>query len=127
MKPNIIKIISTIFTVVVTILIAGGGIAILSGSKGATKGLIDMGVGDYLTLLGIMHIVFAILFIYPKTSRLGFLLLCCYLGGAIATELSHGQKLEAIFPLILVWIAAFLRDRHIFLPTHQQKETNKEV
>ena len=126
MKPKTIKLIGTILTVVVTLIIAGGGIAILVGAKGATKGLIAMGVGNYLTLLGIMHVAFPLLFAYPKTFKLGLLLLCCYFGGAIATELSHGQKLDAIVPIALVWIATFFRDRTIFLPTASSIVNNQK-
>ena len=126
MKPKTIKIIATILTVAVGLMIIGGGIAMIAGMQGATKDLIGMGVGNYLRLLGVMHILFAILFVYPKTFKLGFILLSCYLAGAIATELSHGQKLEAVFPLALVWVTTFLRDRSVFFPTSKVVSLQKE-
>jgi hypothetical protein len=57
------------------------------------------------------------LFLFPKTIKVGFILLSCYFSGAIATEFSHnGPAINAAIPLVLVWIAALLRDPSIFLP-----------
>ena len=47
---------------------------------------------------------------------LSFILLSCYFAGALATELSHGTAFNALIPLLLIWMAAFLRDRSVFLP-----------
>jgi hypothetical protein len=64
-----------------------------------------------------MEIAFTALFIFPKTMKIGFILLSCYFAGALATELSHnGPLLNPVMPLALVWIAAFLRNPSIFLP-----------
>jgi hypothetical protein len=67
-----------------------------------------------------MEIGFAALFIYPKTMKLGFILLSCYFAGAIATELSHGMSFNAVMPIVFVWIATFLRDKTAFIPTTTQ-------
>ncbi|WP_229207844.1 DoxX family protein [Dyadobacter beijingensis] len=96
--------------------------AVLSGIMKLTRGpeivakLTEVGVGDYLVPLALMEIGFTALFIYPKTMKIGFILLTCYFAGALATELSHGTPFSAVLPMALVWIAAFLRDRSIFLP-----------
>jgi len=59
--------------------------------------------------------IFALLFVFPKTMRIGFILLSCYFAGAMATELSHdGSILNPATPLILIWITAFLRDKSLF-------------
>jgi len=109
------KTIGMVISVIVSLMIGGSGIAMLAGVKKVADGLIEVGVGNYLILLGVMHIAFVLLFLYPKTFKLGFLLLCCYFGGAMATELSHGKAVGGAFPLVLIWIAAFLRDRTIFI------------
>jgi len=60
------------------------------------------------TVLGLMEMAFAVLFIIPKTMRIGFILRC-YFSGAMATELSHdGSILNPAVPLAFVWITAFL-------------------
>ena len=110
------KIITIIFTVLATLMAMLSGIMKLTKSEEVVTGLAKVGVADYLTYLGIMEIVFAALFLYPKTMKIGFILLSCYFAGALATELSHGTPFNALTPLILVWIAAFLRDKSIFLP-----------
>lgn len=67
------------------------------------------------TILGLMEMAFIILFAIPKTMRIGFILLCCYFSGAIATELCKGASvLNPGIPLVLIWITAFLRDSAVF-------------
>ncbi|HET9430878.1 MAG TPA: hypothetical protein VFO70_06865, partial [Chitinophagaceae bacterium] len=53
--------------------------------------------------------------IWPRSMRIGLLLLTGYFGGAMAVELSHG--IIFIAPgiiLSLVWIIAYLRDSEIY-------------
>jgi len=110
MNDKLKNILSTSFIVIVNLVIALGAIAKIAGLKSATEALARNGVGNYVRALGIMEIIFVALFLYKKTFRLGFYLLCCYFGGAIATHL-----MQPAVPLILIWITTFLRDRTIFL------------
>jgi branched-subunit amino acid permease len=48
-----------------------------------------------LPLLGILCLVLVALYLIPKTSNIGFFLLCSYFGGVIVGELAMGE-----FPLI---------------------------
>lgn len=111
------KIITIIFTVLASAMVIFSGILKLTGSADLVAALTKVGVADYIMYLGIMEIGFTALFIYPKTMKIGFILLCCYFAGALATELSHGTPFNALTPMILIWIAAFLRDKFIFLPS----------
>jgi hypothetical protein len=86
----------------------------LTGTKQIVDTLSRAGVAQYLVPLGLMEITFAGLFVYQKTMRAGFLLLSCYFAGALATELSHQTPLNALLPIILIWIAALLRDKSVF-------------
>jgi len=112
------KIAAIVFTVL------AAGMAVMSGVMKFTRSeqvmivLEKMGVDKYVLLLGTMEILFAILFVIPKTMRLGFILLSCYFAGALATELSRDASLNALTPLALIWIAAFLRDQEIFFPAN---------
>jgi len=110
------KIITIVVTALASLLPVFSGIMKLSQSPEIVQALTKVGVGSYLVPLGLMEIGFTALFIYPKTMKIGFLLLTCYFAGAIATELSHGTPFNAVLPLVLIWIAAFLRDASIFLP-----------
>ncbi len=92
------------------------GVMKLIGNVGGTKSLVAFGVESYRVGLGLAEIVFAALFAFPKTMKLGFILLASYFAGALATELSHHAALNALIPLGLIWLAALLRDKTIFLP-----------
>lgn len=114
MKP--MKILTIAITAIASLMLVLSGVMKLTKGQEIMDTLNKFGVGDHAILLGLMEIVFAALFIYPKTMKIGFILLSCYFAGALATELSHASPFNAALPLALIWIAAFLRDRSIFLP-----------
>lgn len=64
--------------------------------------------------IGIILIVCTVLYLIPKTSVLGAILLTGYLGGAVATHVRvSGGAFPIIFPVvfgILVWGGIYLRD-----------------
>jgi hypothetical protein len=114
------KIITITVTALASLLVVVSGIMKLAKGEEIVTGMQKVGVGDYITLLAFMEIGFTALFIYPKTMKIGFILLTCYFSGAIATELSHGLPFNAVLPITLIWIAAFLRDPSIFLPANEK-------
>lgn len=114
------KIITITATAIASLMVVLSGIMKLTAGEEMVSTLQTVGVGDYIALLGVMEIGFTALFIYPKTMKIGFILLTCYFAGAIATELSHSKPFNAVLPIALVWIAAFLRDPSIFLPTTER-------
>lgn len=61
-------------------------------------------------IVGVIELVSVVLFLFPRTGILGTLLLSAYMGGAIATHLTHGQSVAgpAVIEAI-VWIAAVFR------------------
>jgi hypothetical protein len=68
-----------------------------------------------LVILGVVELSCALLYIIPKTSVLGAILVTGYLGGAVAT---HVRVLEPVFvsPFlcgILAWLGLWLRDGRI--------------
>ncbi|MCJ8165995.1 DoxX family protein [Pontibacter sp. E15-1] len=113
---KIVRIITIIISVLAVAMVAFSGIMKLAGGAEGAKALEAVGVGQYRIMLGIAEIVFAALFAFPKTMRLGFILLASYFAGALATELSHAAPLNALIPLVLIWVSAFLRDKALFLP-----------
>lgn len=74
----------------------------------------EIGLGDYLMLFGIAEILFVALFLFRRTMKIGFFLLTAYLGGAIATEITHGSFIAPVMILTLTWIAAYLRNPYLF-------------
>ena len=115
-KNKIKKVVTIIVTILAAAMVTLSGIMKLTNNEQVVTKLTKLGVGQFLPLLGCMEIAFTALFLFPKTRKMGFILLSCYFSGAIATDLSHGENImAATMPLILVWIAALLLDISIFL------------
>jgi hypothetical protein len=108
---------SLIVTAIPALLIITSGFFKLSGSKQVVAAMTKVGVIEYMKYLGIAEIIFAILFIYPPTNTIGFILLACYFSGALATDLSHkGSIVAPLVILILLFIAEFITNNALFLP-----------
>lgn len=95
----------------VGLLLAASALDKMSGSAHSLTMATSFGLspGTY-RVLGIIELSSVLLFLWPRTSLLGTLLLTAYLGGAIATHLQHQQGI--LFPTgleALVWIAATSR------------------
>ncbi|MCF0048839.1 DoxX family protein [Dyadobacter sp. LJ53] len=110
------KIITIGVTVIASAMVVLSGIMKLTAGEEFVSAMTKVGIAEYLVPLALMEIGFTALFLYPKTMKIGFILLSCYFAGALATELSHGTPFNALLPIVLVWISAFLRDSSIFLP-----------
>jgi hypothetical protein len=74
-----------------------------------------MGISfDTIKYIATIEIMAAVLFLIPRTGILGFSLLTAYLGGAIATHLTHGISVVApcVF-MALLWIVGMIRFNEI--------------
>lgn len=75
--------------------------------------------------LGLLLIACTILYLIPRTSVLGAILLTGYLGGAVSTHVRAAEgSFPIIFPIIfgaLVWLGLYLRDTRLqaLLPLRQ--------
>lgn len=108
---NVKKSITILLTALITLTILLSGFMKLIHLPWSVAGLEKYNP----TIVGLMEMAFIILFAIPKTMRIGFILLCCYFSGAIATEWFKGASiLNPSIPLALIWITAFLRDSAIF-------------
>lgn len=110
------KIITVTVTILAVAMVVFSGVMKFIGGEEMRMTMEKLGVQPYVLILGSMEIVFALLFLFKSTMKVGFILLTCYFSGALATELSHGTPFNAVLPLALVWISAFLRDKSIFFP-----------
>jgi DoxX-like family len=67
--------------------------------------------------IGVLALICTAIFVTPRTSVLGAILLTGYLGGAVSTHVRAGSTLfETIFPVILgvlVWAGIFVRDAQL--------------
>jgi hypothetical protein len=107
--------------IAVSLLIISGGLKI-SGYHPMRLHFVELGVDDYLSVLGATEIIFGLLFLHPLTTRLGLLLLTAYFGGAIAMEIPYSMVAGPAVPLVLIWVAAFVRQRSLFVGERKEKE-----
>jgi len=64
----------------------------LSGAQEPLEMLGSNNLGDWVTIIGIGELVSLILFLIPKTMRLGAMLLAAYWGGAIMFHMAHPNE-----------------------------------
>lgn len=109
-------VIKIILTSIATLLVAATAFAKLFKAKPVVEALTKAGVLEYINILAVLELISLALWLFPKTSNLGFFLLCCFFGGAIATEIKQPMSmLGPIVILTLVWIASYLRNPSLFL------------
>ena len=62
-------------------------------------------------VFGVIEIVSVILYLVPRTSTIGFVLMVGYFGGVLATLLTHGQDATMIYiVLALLTVSAYFRN-----------------
>ena len=91
------------------------GVAKLFKPAPVVEAIVQLGYPESVLLgLGIVLTACTILYLVPRTSILGAILLTGYLGGAVATHVRVGGPLfSVIFPIIfgvLVWGGLYLRE-----------------
>ena len=79
------------------------------------KGTTELGYPESLVrVLGVLQFVCVAVYLVPRTSVFGAILLTGYLGGAVATHVRAGEAYW--FPVLfgaLIWLGLFLRDARI--------------
>jgi uncharacterized membrane protein YphA (DoxX/SURF4 family) len=89
----------------------GSGISKLLASEETVNMAKSIGLSvNQFKILGIVELLSALLFLFTRTGIVGTLLLAAYMGGAIATHLTHGQS--PLAPIVLesfIWMVALFR------------------
>ena len=82
---------------------------------GFAEGLEHMGwSADVMFKLGVVEVSCAILYLIPRTSILGAILLTAYMGGAVATHLRVGDAfIIQVLVGMLIWGGLWMRDTRI--------------
>ena len=104
-------------TFLMVALLAISGFLKLSGHHPMILHFVQLGIDSWLPVLGSVEILFALLYLFPATSQLGLLLLTAYFGGAMAVEIPYHMVAGPAVPLVLIWIASFIRQRSLFIKT----------
>jgi hypothetical protein len=85
----------------------------------AVQGTTELGYPAGTVLwIGVIELVCLVLYLVPRTSVLGALMLTGYLGGAIATHVRVGSPLAShtLFPIyvaLMVWGGLYLREARL--------------
>ena len=111
-KKQNLKLIPT-FLVVALLIISG--VLKLSGYHPMLLHFVQLGIDGLLPILGSAEILFALLFLFPSTSKIGLFLLTAYFGGAMSIELPYHMMAGPAISLMLIWIAGFIRQRSFFI------------
>ncbi len=104
-----------VVTLVFLLMLFDGGIKVLRLAP-AVEGTVRLGYpASVVVPIGLASLVSAFLYVIPRTSILGAVLLTGYLGGATATQV-RVQDPWVFFPIaigVLVWVGPFLLDERL--------------
>jgi DoxX-like family len=105
-----------ILTGLLTLFFVFDGSAKLAKAKVAVDGTVKVGYPESLVVpIGLTLLACLILYLIPRASILGAILLTGYLGGATATMVRVESPLF-LFPIgfgVLVWLGLYLRDERL--------------
>jgi hypothetical protein len=104
-----------VITALPLVFMVGGSIAGLLKPELMMEGLSQLGyslsLGQKITII---EMIFIVIYLIPRTSVLGAILLTAYLGGATASHLRVGQSpLMAIIVAMMLWGGLYLRDARL--------------
>ena len=87
----------------------------LKGGEQIIASFAKLGLTGKEMLIGGGELIATLLFIIPRTTSLGVLLLSAHMGGAIVVHMGQGEPyaFQAII-LVLVWVAGWLRNPEMF-------------
>lgn len=104
-----------ILTSIGTIFLAFDSLGKIFGVPEAVEGTVKLGYPNHLVpIIGILLLIFSVIYIIPRTRMIGLILLTAYLGGAVATHFRVGNPLltHVMFPVyisLLLWGGFYLR------------------
>src|SRR6267154_5632046 len=107
------KIISLVLMVLPALLMIFSALLKFAAAPQIVEGLTKVGFLPNFPLpaLALIEFTSVALFLIPKTWRIGFFLICGYLGGAGVVEIIGHQPPTAFVLHTLIWIGAFLKDQ----------------
>jgi len=87
----------------------------LMGNPEMVSNFEKWGLSSMMTIIALGELMSALLFLIPRTSVLGTLLLSAYFGGAILVHMAHGEPyVFQSFILVFIWITAWVRNPEMF-------------
>jgi len=102
------KIIGWVLSAIPILALTFASISKLMGAPEMVESSAKMNINAQL--LGAVLLVCLVLYLFPKTSNIGFFLLCSYLGGVIVAEIIRGDMPTAGIVLsVLLYVGTMLR------------------
>ncbi|MES2139292.1 MAG: DoxX family protein [Bacteroidota bacterium] len=109
------KITSWILVGIIGALFIMGGVMKLMGGEELAANFAKIGLDGKQMLIGTGELLAAILFIIPRTSSLGVLLLSAHMGGAIVVHMAQGEMyIVQVIVLLLLWLTNWFRNPEMF-------------
>ncbi|QDT53664.1 hypothetical protein Pan44_16870 [Caulifigura coniformis] len=114
-QPKWMSICGWILTVLVTAAMVMSGVMKFSNDPQLIEGIEKMRITkEIVQKIGAVEIACAVLYLIPRTTVLGAMLLNGYLGGAVFVHVQKGDPIgEMMTPVIigvLAWLGVFLRE-----------------
>ena len=104
------KIAGYILSGLVTLIFVATGAMKFTGGEQNVQMAELVGGQTTLFILGGLQLLFALLFWIPRTAIVGFLLMACYMAGAMATHLVIKESFVLQTGIeTLIWVAGFVR------------------
>ena len=113
------SIVGYVLTALVAAFLAFDTVLKLLQLAPAMQGTTELGYpASSVLVIGVIELVCLVLYLIPRTSVLGALLLTGYLGGAIATHVRIGSPLatHTLFPIyvaLMIWGGLYLRESRL--------------
>ena len=114
-SPKRVLWVSYILSALPALLLLFSGAMKLMRPPSVIEGFVRLGYDESLALgIGIVELLCTVLYLIPRTSALGAILLTGYFGGATATHVRMGEPFSAPVLLgLLVWGGLFLREERL--------------
>lgn len=97
-------------SVFVSLGIVASGMGKIMQAKPLVESLSKINMQENIVTIGILEITCVIIYLIPKTSNIGFFLLCSYIGGIIVSEWAMGfAPTVGITLAIILYVGTMLR------------------
>jgi len=109
--------VSYVMSTLPVLMLLFSGMMKLVRPPSAVEGFAHRGYAESVALgLGVVELLSTLLYVIPRTSVFGAILLTGYLGGATATHLRIGEPFHmAVLLGVLLWGGLYLRDERLRL------------
>lgn len=104
------KITGYILSILPSLMITFSGVAKIAGVPEMIDNMRNIKLGEFTSFIGVLEIICVIVYWIPKTSNIGFFLLCSYTGGIIVGELvGGGMPIPGLMLSTMLYVGTMLR------------------